>query len=53
MSYMKPRNADDIVLRRQIEGLEYAIQQDKKNNDKESLKYHQIALSELKRAIEK
>lgn len=51
MSYIKPRNTDDIVLRRQIEGLEYAIQQDRKNNDTDSLKYHQITLNALKKAI--
>ena len=35
-----------------LKGLEELIEQDKKNNDEKSLKYHTLALEETKKKIE-
>lgn len=52
MQYVKDNNTTLEKELNALKGLEELIEQDKKNNDEKSLKYHTLALEETKKKIE-
>lgn len=52
MQYIKDNNTTLEKELNALKGLEELIEQDKKNNDEKSLKYHTLALEETKKKIE-
>ena len=51
MQYVKDNNTTLEKELNALKGLEELIEQDKKNNDEKSLKYHTLALEETKKKI--
>lgn len=52
MQYVNNNNTTLDKELNALKGLEELIEQDKKNNDEKSLKYHTLALEETKKKIE-
>ena len=52
MQYVNNKNTTLDKELNALKGLEELIEQDKKNNDEKSLKYHTLALEETKKKIE-